>query len=88
MFKCVATFCLKNDLIVVWRMYRNASDTFIIFSLLWMGYRYLLYDVSNDCKYICFLRNIITVECHDIAEILLKLALNTNQSILIVDYIT
>ena len=53
-----------------------------------MGYRYLLYDVSNDCKYICFLRNIITVERHDIAEILLKLALNTNQSILIVDYIT
>ena len=88
MFKCVATFCLKNDIIMVWRMYRNTWDTFIICSLLWMGCGCLLYYVSNDCKYICFLRNVIAVERHHIAEILLKLALNTSQSILIVDYIT
>ena len=44
---------------------------------------YTLYFTHNDTaytSYACYL-HLQKYECHDIAEILLKLALNTNQSI-------
>jgi len=42
---------------------------------------YLRHRITNVCQYIPYTVKIYKKERHDIAEILLKLVLNTNQSI-------